>query len=183
MTQALMRQVEETSNSSKETRWIRERDLSKCREIVVSFSNAQLGVKLVNARIEGKNKNGCKYAVVLAEVQCNSDAAHVRGVHRPSIDGRSVVTVSTSIVSVLLSLCLCLPRSSVFENTNRTFSRLRHRPKRRARIQQVPVGSYVTRVGKWNAQGATVAVVISKIRGRVSSGCKVEVAFLDYGNS
>ena len=108
MTQALMRQVEETSNSSKETRWIRERDLSKCREIVVSFSNAQLGVKLVNARIEGKNKNGCKYAVVLAEVQCNSDAAHVRGVHRPSIDGRSVVTVSTSIVSVLLSLCLYL---------------------------------------------------------------------------
>ena len=46
----------------------------------------------------------------------------------------------------------------------------------------VPVGSYVTRVGKWNAQGAAVADVISKIRGRVSSGCKVEVAFLDYGN-
>ena len=122
MTQALMRQVEETSNSSKETRWIRVRDLSKSREIVVSFSNAQLGVKLVNARIEGKNKDGCKYAVVLAEVQCNSDAAHV------------------------------------------------------------PVGSYVTRVGKWNAQGAAVADVISKIRGRVSSGSKVEVAFLDYGN-
>ena len=98
------------------------RDLSKSREIVVSFSNAQLGVKLVNARIEGKNKDGCKYAVVLAEVQCNSDAAHV------------------------------------------------------------PVGSYVTRVGKWNAQGAAVADVISKIRGRVSSGSKVEVAFLDYGN-
>ena len=58
MTQALMRQVEETSNSSKETRWIRVRDLSKSREIVVSFSNAQLGVKLVNARIEGKNKDG-----------------------------------------------------------------------------------------------------------------------------
>ena len=53
------------------------RDLSKSREIVVSFSNAQLGVKLVNARIEGKNKDGCKYSVVLAEVQCNSDAAHV----------------------------------------------------------------------------------------------------------
>ena len=122
MTQALMRQVEETSNSSKETRWIRVRDLSKSREIVVSFSNAQLGVKLVNARIEGKNKDGCKYSVVLAEVQCNSDAAHV------------------------------------------------------------PVGSYVTRVGKWNAQGAAVADVISKIRGRVSSGSKVEVAFLDYGN-
>ena len=123
MTQALMRQVEETSNSSKETRWMRVRDLSKWHEIIVSFSNAQLGVKLVNARIEGTNKSGHKYAVVLAEVQCNSDTAHVH------------------------------------------------------------VGSYVRRVGKWDAQGSVVADVIAKIRSCVSSGCKVEVAFLDCGSS
>ena len=120
MTQALMKQVEETSNSSKETRWIRTRDLSKYSEIVVSFSSAQLGVKLLNDRIEGTNASGRSYAVVLAEVQCNSDAAHV------------------------------------------------------------PVGSYVTRVGTWEAHGAVVSDVIAKIRSRVSSGGKVEVAFLSW---
>eukprot|EP00939_MAST-03C_sp_MAST-3C-sp1_P001266 g1266.t1 len=73
MTRALIQQVDSTANSMPEKRWLRVVDLARGREIVVHFEDGNsLGVKLANARIDGKIEKTTLRVVVVEVQECSA---------------------------------------------------------------------------------------------------------------